>query len=343
MPTIEADQFSADMSAIVRSRIKQLPKSAQNRIALFRRNDRDHEALNEARYESIRRLTAEKGHEYVNLGHYRRAEEQGKLMGGTTRNTPDGPETNREPQSHLITDCEDKIKEIESEIARLQAEGSKSADTPSAESIELWLAKQPSGLKFKTFVPDVKPKKGQSPLDCLTMVREAIVDFQQQDKLTQKAWLTEAEAFQRVVKDIDAKAREGAVDFSLTFRLVQDMAGRRTQSGIKWPSDYVGNERSVDRGLAFAVWLHRDALIERAKRELSALARPDSALTVAERKIRRTEIAGTILTLEREEQVYLDMVHASGNREPYRHGASPLAILQIVAADASKDADPLAI
>lgn len=98
------------------------------------------------------------------------------------------------------------------------------------------------------------------------------------------------------------------------------------QGSIEFPKQVIAGEFH-DAGFAFAVWLHRDALVERAKKEIAALARPN-ALSIEEREEKIAALRVKLLEAERrEESAYLLAVKSDPSLQ--RRPVDMRAFLQI--------------
>jgi hypothetical protein len=82
--------------------------------------------------------------------------------------------------------------------------------------------------------------------------------------------------------------------------------------------------------LAFACWLHRDAIVARLEAELEALADDDIALTDTERAKREAAILAKIEEVERREERLIEMSEEQGAPVRRRDDANPAAVLGVV-------------
>lgn len=326
------------------SRLKTLPLAVQKRIAAWDVIGKDLSLANEsasaAHWETITRLREKLGESQVRLNGYARDAERYGVRSGTMRTGAHGVEITPDATT---PEGEERVRnaELRDQLNRLTKRGPgvpSFPPTPSLVGLRDMLA---SGSKYEEFAPSVTLKKGQSAEQALSATREVIERLASELKGIDRLPLAESDALAQALSDIDKASLGGAVDFSRCFRLVEwsaDPDTPRRQGRVAFPLTYTRGDGpdgviESENAFAFSVWLHREALIARAKQEISKLAQPDRAMALADRPIRKAELANRILELERTEQVLLDMALADGANVKWRHAPSTEAVLKIRRAD----------
>ena len=220
-----------------------------------------------------------------------------------------------ERQRKLVEELRQKHSDAASNVAPFPL--------PRASDLDEWLGANFT-KKFEGYIPAVK--RPRDPSAALAEVRERIALLQKDAERVDRAPIPSEAAISATVAAIENLAASGAPDFGPTLRnAVYSGSGRRMQGTPKWPQEYIGQEKFTGNGLALVAWLHKDALIERAKAEIMAQARDDEALTLAERPAKRADIEAQILAAEREEEVIFEMCKGERRRE----GVNMLAILEL--------------
>ncbi len=312
------------MSDFVKARINELPKRAQDKIKSIKRQDRDAETASEARWNQQQRLLANLNEAKARLNALERDSENGRLSQGKTFTTKHGVETVIEPSVELA-EARAEVEERKAELAEFQAKKLVSSGV-TFEKVAQRIARQPAGEKWQSKIPEIKPRKGETAQQYLDGIREQIAKENAAIRGAENAWLPESEAFAAAKVQIDRIAASGAPYFRGLYRVTNPHVGRGRQGEVKWPENFVGSDLRPD-GFALTVWLNRDALLERAKKEIATLARPDNSLTIAERHLKIADIESRILELERLEEAALMLI---GDANPIRRPDADIrAVLQI--------------
>lgn len=232
-----------------------------------------------------------------------------------------------------IAAINEQIADLESERGELRQRMSKPPNWPDLADVRDWLASQRRTTKWQPSVPTIKIPPGSSAGEELTRIRAEVDAIRAAIRGAEIAWLPKEDAERKAIEQIDRLAITGAPDFRGLFRLSKpNPAVRRPQQGvIEWPKEVIGGD-FYNAGFALTVWLHRDALVERAKQEIAALARPN-ALSVAEREEKIAALAVQLLEAERREEVaYLMAVKTDPSLQ--RRPVDMRAFLQIEEAPA---------
>lgn len=195
----------------------------------------------------------------------------------------------------------DKIGELENERSEIR-QNTKPPSWPDLADVHDFIATQRATTKWQPCIPEIKIPKGVTAGDELARIRAEEVDpIRAAIRGAEIAWLPEEDAVRKAIAEIDKLVISGAPDVKGVFRLSKPNPAVRAQQGsIEWQKEYIGSDYR-NAGFAFVVWLHRDALVERVKKEIAALARPN-ALSVADREEKIAALKVRLLEAERREE-----------------------------------------
>ncbi|CAN5167168.1 hypothetical protein BH10PSE10_BH10PSE10_02840 [soil metagenome] len=233
----------------------------------------------------------------------------------------------------------EKHAESQAELAARRAERAKPGGwQPSTSEITEWIAARSPKTKWQQCRPVIQIPKNSSARKEWDKKCADVDALKASIRGAEIAWLPEEEAFKKAVESIDKIAITGAPDLRGLFRLSKSHAAVRAQQGsIEWPKDYIAGDFH-NAGFSLAVWLHRDALVERVRKEIAALARPDKALSVADRETKIALLKARLLEAERlEESAYLLAVKEEPSLQ--RRKVDMCALLQIEEAPSAPAGD----
>jgi hypothetical protein len=201
----------------------------------------------------------------------------------------------------LLATYHQEVADLKEQREEASKKNKKLTNWPQSEEVTDWISLQRASTKWRPHVLKIEVPKGSTASDVLRERRADVDAIKAAIRGAEIAWLPEADAVQKAVAQIDKIAIKGAPDFRGLFRLSKENRVVRAQQGkIEWPQQIIGGDFH-DAGFALTVWLHRDALIERAKTEIAALARPNS-LSVAQRDEKIAALKVQLLEAERREE-----------------------------------------
>lgn len=232
-----------------------------------------------------------------------------------------------------------ELAEIQAERAALQAERAKPSGAVNTSSVLGWVAEQPANVKWQPSIPTPTIPRNSTARKELEKVRAEVDAIKALIREAEIAWLPEAEAVAKAVATIDKIAITGAPDFRGLFRVTKPSraSARIVQGELEWPKDYVGSEFH-ENGFSLTVWLHRDALVERAKKEIAALARPEKALSIADRDEKIASLKAQLLEAERWEEAWI-LLAIKDDPTLLRRAVDIRALLQIEEVTESETAE----
>lgn len=335
--------FTANSAEKDRLALKRLPLSVQRKIAAWRRISEDQSAANEAasaaHWAGQVALKEKISTAQVHLNAFARERARGGgVRDGTMRTGPHGPEVTADAVT-LEDKARERLAELKDQLQRLTKRGASLPVFPPTPNLDLRPIFASTG-KWVEFAPPLPIfKKGETPESALRSLRLEIAERTRELRGVDKLPLTLEEGLAHAIREINEKCASGAVDWSRCMRMYEVSASPnvpRRQGTVAWPKTYMAGDGpdgvvELPNGLALAVYLNREVLIEKARKQLGELAQPERALALNDRPQRKADLAAAILAAERIEQTLLDAVHADGGTTPWRHDASALAVLGIVA------------
>jgi hypothetical protein len=225
----------------------------------------------------------------------------------------------------LATSPEDAAGSMEHEIARLRGKlGEYQTQHQSRAGVNArvreWLAKLGPGVEL-TMAKHSRAKLniGETETQALARLRAEIAKLQAERRRVQSAAPT--------IPEMKAAASEHVA--WLAKRGTPRMTAEHGRFDLAWSADTFGNPKP-DAGAVLA-WLDPAALTKRLHEQIDAL--PKALRMTAKAKAEKLDqIAGTLLTLEREEEAFIDALESDGHTISRRSDASPAGILGVFVA-----------
>lgn len=159
-------------------------------------------------------------------------------------------------------------------------------------------------------------RKGESVADGLVRVRATIADIETAMKGVRAAQVTTDEVKARIVRSVDALARQGEPNFA---DVLHNRRGNEPNRVVHWPEVYTVQSSPVGDGMALMAFLWRDAMIEALTAKALEQHRGDG-ISDAARRDKLADLRGKLLEVEREEENLIERCEASGEsvRRYYR-------------------------
>ena len=222
-----------------------------------------------------------------------------------------------------------EIADLRAELPALEEERRKLPSGIPPDAVLEWLRSEPSGRRYRACPVSVSLRKNETPLQALENNRREGREFESQKSAADLAPLPLVEAEAAVTAEVDRIARQGQPTFSDALRVGLNARGRRQSGSVKWPIHYLGgaDAKEIRDGFALTVWANRDAIVARALEELKANYRPDDAMTMTERDLRKAECDVAILQLARLEEALVVMCEREGFAVSRRSDSPMLAVL----------------
>ena len=245
-------------------------------------------------------------------------------------------ESNRASTNKVsIERCRTDIAKLKRELAQIEARRGKAVELSSAtnllvSNLETWL----SALKGPAiaFLGSAEPKvlANESTADAIERrrrrIRELVADRGQVDA----APILSIEAKRAALRQIEELAERGRPNVFDTLQV--------TDGNVAWPQhthqlrvmNGTGHETAASThpdALAVLAWIQKDAMVAAINREIDECADDAHALNAADRASKRKEILDDKLAVEREEELLISQLEASGAQVARRPDADPRAVL----------------
>lgn len=192
-------------------------------------------------------------------------------------------------------------------------------------------ARKNRGKQFAPHIPEV-PQDAAKQFKRVIAARTDFLGYRRDHELAPVP-LDEARA--QMIADIEALARAGQPNVSQLFHRPKDLAGRRHQGHLRWPSHVIpiGKEYSEHSSLEVLTWLFKPQIIA-AVDQLLKDQQPPGGLPTAGRAEAIAEIDAKLRDLEFEESALIVALENSGTTKVVRrHDMSVEAVLLIKAVE----------
>ena len=240
---------------------------------------------------------------------------------------------------------------IKADIARqiaLQSERGEifTACTFLSDALSKYVARIADSARLHHIAIEPKMQDGETLADAVERLRRYIRGRRVDLGAVKFAPYPSSESKQRMRAEIEALAERGRPN---VFHLIE------SRDGINWPSQTsqtmttpIGpNDQAqlmistTPDALGVMAWIHRDALIARLDKEIESCSTDAEALTDEQRTVKSAAIWADILAYEREEEVLIERMEASGALFLRRQDADPRAVLGLSSDMPEPDVEPI--
>jgi hypothetical protein len=301
--------MSGATAAQVKAIIRAMPAHVPAKITRLKRAESAASSASEAHWLERQKLNAE-------------VQEKRRLLNDWKAEEHEGYDVKTE-----LAEAEAELDEAKTALDDHRATHNPPKNVLPLEDVHGWIASQKPKQKWRPNIPEVSIPKDSSAKSEYSKRCAETDAIKASIRSAEIAPLPEDEAFAKGVKTVDKIAAKGAPDIRGLFRLSKPHAAVRAQQGdIAWPQQYIGSE-SHDNGFAYTVWLFRDQIVERLRKDVAALARPN-ALSIPEREQKIAALNLRLLDAERLEEATF-LLAAKEDPSLQRRKVDMRALLQI--------------
>jgi hypothetical protein len=242
---------------------------------------------------------------------------------------------NKEPV--ILSNLRDEAEIVRAEIKRLQTAMADSLEISSktqslSAALFSYVGYIKDGARSHTIAVEPKLLSGESQADAVNRLRRRQRELKSDlDHIRFASWPS-SEAKKLARSHVDALVERGRPN-------VFDLINNRGQ--IAWPTVTTqqmsmpvtaGQDAqliltTVHDDLAIMAWLDRDAMVARLDAEIDSCSDDSEALTAEQRATKTSEVLSDMLAGEREEEVLIERMEASGSSFLRRTDADPRAVL----------------